>query len=217
MVPPHGQVIIIQTEQETRLSPSPAEPPHAADPCIQAADPPLKAGDPAEQQHTSQVSVRGLSTRPPALSSTDKASPPAEHDSCPVTQEGQRQMPGPSLSFARALIGMTDVQQAQQHACTGSGQQPRSMPLDRRRHAVSSNEHLGLVFHVDNGSADQDNTLRALTAIAQVGVCELAHLTGNAQQAHHMLCNTGVLQNCCTAVYVSTTMRWEACALLTSL
>lgn len=83
-------------------------------------------------------------------------------------------MPDPA-----GTIDTEEHEQLARDAFSGPGKQSCSMPLGSRQHAVSSHEHQGLAFHVDNSSAAQADALQTLTAIAQVNV--LCRLSGNMQ------------------------------------
>ena len=173
MVPPSSRVIIIQSEKDT----SPGNLPVS----VEARKPLQRAQDPNAQEYVLQISGQGLSTaRQSALSIADQAS--LSSDSCPLShqattpvtlreQEHQRQKAGRSLSLVKELSGGAAAQQSQQQASGLSlhpRQQPHDIPPCQRWQAMSSNQHRGLVFHVDDGSVHQDDALKALTALAQV-------------------------------------------------
>ena len=143
MVPPNSQVIIIQSEKETR----PSSLPQAVS--AEARTPLQRAED--AQENVSQISGQGLSAPRPYQQLTKHL--------CPA------------CLLPRICAG------EQVHNPAGSHHDPEQHAHDtppcQRWHAVSSNQHHGLVFHVDNGNVHQDNALQALTALAQVRfVCQ---------------------------------------------
>ena len=169
MVPPQGQVIIIQSEEENRPSSVP----------VQA----LEAMGPVAQHSAQQLSSFTAIT-PSAFTAVLEAPQPVPLMTCLVTnhslseskaeslqgKQDQRQMPGPILPPVKSQFGAREQhQQVARDAWTDPGHRSQCS-MSSRQYAVSSDGHQGLVFHVDNGSAAQGSALKALTAIAQVSI-----------------------------------------------
>lgn len=185
MVPSEGRVIIIQSAEEIRPNSTQLEP--------------LQAKIPAAQPSAEQQSQPML-TRPSAVKPAQIDQQLAPLISCPAIQQSsfadksgeskgekhQRQMPDPSLHLVEGLLSntvMESIEQMTKNTFEDPGKQSCSrLSLYRRQHVVSSNEHQGLAFHVDNSSATQDDALQALTAIAQFSVTATPYLPSKTQQ-----------------------------------
>lgn len=172
MVPPQGQLIVIQKEQDAK-------------PAYQSSG--LKATDKDSSQSAQQIfKAPSVAAQPPAFKPETERSNQLGHHSVSGTR---------SVSFAinqeqqERLLSVTDM-------CQHRPDQPLSADehmLDttssfRRQQDRQSSEHQGLAFHADHCSASERDALQALTAIAQVCLqCSLAlqHASG---PSHSLLC-----------------------------
>ena len=192
MIPPQGQVVIIQKDSETRQTANtkdapksgdsfmPQIPPEQSSPMSSvgaqqtnlpkdAFNPQLPAAVAAAHQQLSKAADKTTKASSQALQgmrSVIFASGVAEAN----RQGPHRQTRHQTSSLAPHLFGTADSGQDQPlaHDTSPVLLQPPGSSFSRRHVSVSKAEHQGLTFHVDNGSADEDDALQALTAIAQV-------------------------------------------------
>lgn len=166
MVPPHSQVIIIQTGPETQPSSFPAE--H------------LRAEAPATHQ-SPHWTPEPVPTRQPTLLKTGHRTPQLAGFGSQLNAQHMRS------ATKRAGCSGEDCPRPTPVPNLPLGHLSESMSCSSQQHAVSS--HQGLVFDVDSGLAAHYNAQQALTAIAQVGVsCScIRHHASHAVAMHSRL------------------------------
>lgn len=156
MVPPQGQVIIIQKEQDAT--------PANTSSGLKVKD---KVSDPSAQQVPRAAPV----AKPAAFKLESETG----------NQLGSHSVPGKrSISFAVNQEQQDRTSQQQLSFVTDTYQHRPDQPLSTDEHMLDTTssfrrqlhticcDHQGLIFHADHGSAAEDDALEALTAIAQV-------------------------------------------------
>ena len=180
MIPPHGSIIIIQKEMETRPASARATTPFKAETKI------LKSQQDVPVPHIASTTSlgQGHSALKAASKVDQPTANPARQSSHGVSLaegvEHPKVRSHHTVAFAEDVFGAAKQQphqQAPDGAVSASQNQPCSMQsFSKGRYGASSSEYGGLVFHVDNGCGTQDDALQALTAIAQVSMlCQVPH------------------------------------------
>ena len=179
MIPPQGQVIIIQKEQDA----TPACPSSG----LKVTD---KVSDPSAQQMPRAAHV----AKPPACKPDSETGnrlgshsvPGKRRGSFAIKQEQQDRTSQQRLSF------VTDTYQHRPDQPLSTDEHMLDTTSSfRRQQDRQSSEHQGLVFHADHGSASEQDALQALTAIAQVCLnasqpCSVQAL--HTSQHHPLVC-----------------------------